>query len=114
MSFDYHNVLDKTKVEIYHTVGIDLEDHQTEVNLSLDKTWEGEISEEDIEDILGTITGFTGIKVGQEADNSQEISGEITVGQDHVQGQGQIETGCDVSDAENMITLLRIVQALKQ
>ena len=48
------------------------------VNCSSGKTSRDEISYEDKEDILGTTKDLTGLKVGQEMENFQEISLEIT------------------------------------
>ena len=61
------------------------------------------------------MTYFTGVEVGEETDTFQDFSGEITgvtVGQNQVLRQVQIETGLDAWDVENIITftLLRIVQ----
>ena len=91
-----------------------VEDYHAEVKLGFEKTLEEETSEEDTEEILGTATGLTGIDVCPERENFQENlveMAEVTVGQDQALGRLQMENGSGVSDVENMIILLRIVQA---
>ena len=101
----------KTKIgQISET---DLEDYNAEVDLGLDKILREEISEEEAEKILGTTTDLTGVGEGQETGLFHETLGEmieVAVVQDQVKGQVPIETRLNISDAENMITLLRISQ----
>ena len=101
----------------------DSQDHIIEIDLSINKISEetlGEnisenevISEEEKEDISGITMGLIGVEVGQEVCSFQETlqrNIEVVVGL--YQDQWQLEPGTklDVSHADNMITLPRIVQ----
>ena len=55
-----------SKIKIGHITEIDLECHNIESDLNLDKTLGDKISEKESEEILGRTTHLTGVEIGKE------------------------------------------------
>ena len=102
-----------SRTEIGQIAKTDLGLH-TEANLSLDKT-SGQKCQRRKQEILGMPEriDLTEMEVGQAIGSSQKMLEEmmrVTLDQDQVQEQVQIERGLWVLEAENIITLQRNVQ----